>query len=400
MTIEAVMDRLPADLIESYARILSQVDDCLVYQASMALKWLVLSARPLFVEELVEACAIHPERIPVLDEERYRLKPHNIVEMLVDIITIEPSISEISEMVKGVHRVALAHFSVQEFLTSKDIAQPHNGAFEVSHRASQLVVARSCLAYLYHYNTWPNRHQFHPLREYAWYFWERHICPNQETSEDRLRRKAIRLYNCLNSHMEIHDLVSATDWLPRDGIIRLKESLNVPFFYEDFDAFGGYKERATSSYSGNLARYCPLGKGRNIRLLTLLPCMDEKTELRCKRRTFNLDEQPVYDVLSYLWGGPQEQVPVFVDGTKEYVTANLGSALRRFRYEGALRSQHLWVDALCLNMADLVERNHGIGLMASIYRQAREIVISLGESNVRDEAGIDYVTKLASALAK
>ena len=131
MTIEAVISKLSTDLNETYARILSQIDECLLFQASTALKWLVLSARPLFIEELVEASAVHWERTPVLDQEDYRLKPYNVVEMLFEIITIEPPVSESMQISNGMHRVTLAHFSVQEFLTSKNIARPYDGAFEI-----------------------------------------------------------------------------------------------------------------------------------------------------------------------------------------------------------------------------------------------------------------------------
>lgn len=172
MTIEAVMSKLSTDLNGTYARILSPIDEHLPFQASTALKWMVLSARPLFIEELVEACAIHSERTPVLDQEYYRLKPYNVVEVLFETITIEPPVSESMQISNGMHRVTLAHFSVQEFLTSENIARPCDGAFEILIQESHLFIARSFLAYLYYHYTWPKRDQDYPLKEYAWEFGE------------------------------------------------------------------------------------------------------------------------------------------------------------------------------------------------------------------------------------
>ncbi|KAK3168979.1 hypothetical protein OEA41_005427 [Lepraria neglecta] len=149
---------------------------------------------------------------------------------------------------------------------------------------------RSCLAYLYYYNTWLKRDQDYPLREYAWYFWDRTICLSQEIMEDRLRRKAVRLYKLIyHPKLEMHDLILATDWLPKDGLVRLKESLNIPFFYQDFDAFGGFSAGAASSHTGkephhrdiyDHPRYFSLEEASQIRLPTPLPCLDEETEIR------------------------------------------------------------------------------------------------------------------------
>ena len=139
-------------------------------------------------------------------------------------------------------------------------------------------------------------------------------------------------------------------------------------------------------------------------MLTLLPCLDEETEIRCKIHIVNLDEQPVYDALSYAWGEGgynATRTTVIVDRAKAAVTPNLGSLLRRLPCQGALRSQHLWVDALCMNRQSAEDwSNHAAGLMASIFQQVREVVIGFGEGSSDDKAGIDTLKSLASALPK
>ncbi|KAJ4289069.1 hypothetical protein N0V90_011411 [Kalmusia sp. IMI 367209] len=55
------------------------------------------------------------------------------------------------------------------------------------------------------------------------------------------------------------------------------------------------------------------------------------------------------------------------------VTKNLYDALRHIRSENSNRE--IWVDALCINQADVKERNHQVSLMGDIYSSA-ELVIN------------------------
>lgn len=128
---------------------------------------------------------------------------YNLFEMLYDLVSVEPAILDTSEIPNGVHVVTVAHFSVQEFLTSDAVSPDKAKLFSISPRESHCSIARTYLAYLYHYNTWSERMNFYPLREYAWYYWERHIHSQLDSQsiwpKDRLRSKAIEIYSHLTS---------------------------------------------------------------------------------------------------------------------------------------------------------------------------------------------------------
>ena len=392
ITIEKVLYKLPADLNETYARILAQVDESLLYQASTALKWLALSVRPLYIEELLEACAIHPERTPILDKEDHKLRPSDLLEMLYELISIEPPISDPSRTPHGTCRVALSHFSVQEFLMGKDVVRPQNYPFQVFLYDSHLFLARCCLAYLYHHNSNSERGHQRPLREYAWYHWERHVDPRPKRAQNRIRRKAVRFYHLLGSGAQ--ELQPAIDWMPRNGLQRLKEALNVPFFHKDFDHFNNRQIEDSRDI------YEPLPGKRFIRLLTLLPCLDERTDLKCKLHVANLQDRPQYDALSYIWGSPKFEESICIDGSYQTITGTLALILRRLSQQEMHDNPQLWVDALCINQCDGSEKNDQVSIMGSIYRGAREVVIALGDATATDEIGVEYIASLASVTTE
>ena len=64
-----------------------------------------------------------------------------------------------------------------------------------------------------------------------------------------------------------------------------------------------------------------------------------------------------------------------VDGQTVQVTTNLEAALRVLR---ARRFDTLWIDAVCINQADLVERGLQVTRMGLIYSKAVEVVAWLG----------------------
>jgi hypothetical protein len=372
LTIQAELSRLPEDRNATYDRILGQVDKVLVNHAAAALKWLLVSARPLFIKELVEACNIRPGRASVLDNQQVRLGERNLLEMLHDLVAVEPPISDAEKIRCRAHTVVLAHFSEQEFLTSKDI---HDEVFKIEKSDAHLFLARSCLSYLYYNNRLVERAQKHPLREYAWYNWEHHVCPTSEVTKDRIRRKAARLYRLLSrrhqstddrsrnklvrsyksvvstnksphcavevneggSEQELRELKLAMEWIPQDGLEVLREALNIPFFYSDFDLFGGYAGKMVQPYEFASLDYSK----RQIRLLTLLLSLDATAEIKCRLHIASLNEQPSYDAISCTWSNYEGSEEIKLEASKIRVRSNLASILHRLKHCQELRTHNV-----------------------------------------------------------
>lgn len=78
-----------------------------------------------------------------------------------------------------------------------------------------------------------------------------------------------------------------------------------------------------------------------------------------------------YVALSYVWGNSDNMREISINGKPVQVTKNLESALRILRDKLPMRlGVRLWVDALCINQKDIMERNTQVQRMWEIYNKA------------------------------
>lgn len=85
-----------------------------------------------------------------------------------------------------------------------------------------------------------------------------------------------------------------------------------------------------------------------------------------------------YKALSYVWGEPRLTDAILIDGKKLAITESLGAALRRLRPPTGRPALRIWIDQICINQRDTVERNKQVRLMHAIFRAASQILVWLG----------------------
>ncbi|PTB72321.1 HET-domain-containing protein, partial [Trichoderma longibrachiatum ATCC 18648] len=85
-----------------------------------------------------------------------------------------------------------------------------------------------------------------------------------------------------------------------------------------------------------------------------------------------------YEALSYTWGPPNVTESILVNGYRMEITHNLHEALLHLRREDEDRT--LWVDAVCIDQANLKERGHQVAQMGEIYGEADRVIFRLGPS--------------------
>ncbi|KAL8646965.1 MAG: hypothetical protein Q9226_006629, partial [Calogaya cf. arnoldii] len=178
---------------------------------------------------------------------------------------------------------------------------------------------------------------------------------------------------------------------------------------------------ASTIFSSAMApyQYQPLDpEAKTIRLLRLLPgsfeddiCVSLKTAVLRERRI------PKYEALSYAWGSKEEPVNISVtthrrigpfgrwslilkrknavDGRLE-VTQNLAVALRHLRPKD--KNRDLWIDAVCVDQRNLVERGHQVERMADIYRNAVQVVAWIGPAGDNSALAMETLGSLGSRI--
>ena len=144
-------------------------------------------------------------------------------------------------------------------------------------------------------------------------------------------------------------------------------------------------------------RYEPLQQDREIRILHLQPGPGS-AEVHCFIEHANLDDRIEYEALSYTWGDTtlQSQIVCNKDRSPLAVTRNCLSALQRLRSPD--RQLTLWIDALCIDQTNTLERNQQILLMSAIYRQAKLVVVYLGEASDDSDIAMDFILEHAKGL--
>ena len=133
---------------------------------------------------------------------------------------------------------------------------------------------------------------------------------------------------------------------------------------------------------------------QSIRLVELLP--SDKQDIKCRLRSYSSGpDRPPYIALSYMWDHKSPKDPVEINGARVDVGHSLWTFLTEMQRRGNC-SVLYWIDAICINQANIKERNHQVQMMKDIYTNADSVSIWLGEA---DEDGfsdlaMDYIASL------
>lgn len=112
-------------------------------------------------------------------------------------------------------------------------------------------------------------------------------------------------------------------------------------------------------------------------------------------------ERTKFEAISYTWGQPEkEPLYVRVESSSQHfklgVWPNLISMLRHLRLRNPSASRTMWVDAICLNQKDHVEKGLQIPRMRDIYRLAYRTIVWLGPQCDATGLAFELVERIAS----
>lgn len=142
--------------------------------------------------------------------------------------------------------------------------------------------------------------------------------------------------------------------------------------------------------------YAPLGNKDHVKEIRLLRLFQGSLDdaIHGELVITPLQDQMAFTALSYTWadedGDSSRNSPIFLGRHWDMfpVTQNCAAALRRMRLLD--RDLMVWVDAICIDQGNHVERNHQVGLMTEVYSCAEQVFVYLGDGR----------PEIASMLAK
>ncbi|KAJ3533941.1 hypothetical protein NM208_g7761 [Fusarium decemcellulare] len=138
--------------------------------------------------------------------------------------------------------------------------------------------------------------------------------------------------------------------------------------------------------------YAPLAKSE-IRLVTVSQAeQDGQLQATIQHVELNTEDPITYTALSYCWGDPASRVEVPCDGKLLNITTSLHEAL----CEIIKFSPHkaLWIDQICINQGDMLEKAQQVSMMNVIYDKAETVLAWLGPAVDSTSTAVDFVKKV------
>ncbi|KAL8949690.1 MAG: hypothetical protein Q9222_004219 [Ikaeria aurantiellina] len=126
-------------------------------------------------------------------------------------------------------------------------------------------------------------------------------------------------------------------------------------------------------------KYDLLPNTRSIRLAIRKTDIDSDN-WACTFEVADIDKPPEYVALSYCWGDAEDRVLVRCDDGTVMVPQQAFEML-----DAVCRGPvSFWIDSLCINQQDVIEKNQQVAMMADIFSKASLVIVWLGPDPYHD----------------
>ncbi|KAK5690904.1 hypothetical protein LTR97_012067 [Elasticomyces elasticus] len=143
-------------------------------------------------------------------------------------------------------------------------------------------------------------------------------------------------------------------------------------------------------------RLPPSNHGRFIRLVEVLPELNEAGSVQCYIHEVSLDENtPKYQTLSYSWGTISDMYNISCNGQSLKITQTLHRALLALRLPDKSRS--IWIDQLSINQQDAIEKTQQVAMMRDIYQGSSLTIAWLGDATDDTDIALKAAHRIAVA---
>ncbi|KAG8165749.1 hypothetical protein KVR01_004301 [Diaporthe batatas] len=159
------------------------------------------------------------------------------------------------------------------------------------------------------------------------------------------------------------------------------------------------QDNAEDTADVNQYRYPPLPSTGHTRLVSLHPAgtTDEDLVVDLNPTPIVPDGPLYYEAVSYVWDTDQTPFSVYVGKEKTTVvsvTRNLAVALRNMRYPD--RPRRLWIDALCIDQSNDLEKGPQVAQMGAIYSFAAHVIAWLGPEQHESTRALRFIARMGT----
>lgn len=142
--------------------------------------------------------------------------------------------------------------------------------------------------------------------------------------------------------------------------------------------------------------YTPLDDNRHRFRLLIISSGSSPDAIDCQLIQVPLGDEPSYEALSYTWGTPEFTSSISLNGTDFKVTPNLESALQKLRLD--IEDRIIWIDAICIDQANIPEKNQQVQQMRHIYQSASRVVVWLGPEAEDSNIAMAAIERMGSSF--
>lgn len=133
-----------------------------------------------------------------------------------------------------------------------------------------------------------------------------------------------------------------------------------------------------------------------FRLITLWKAEKFSDPLRASLAYTVLHDDTTYHALSYTWGIEEATCPILLNNQTSLIRKNLDSFLRNVRHDS--NRFVVWVDAICIDQNNIMERNRQLSRMLEIFKGADCVISWLGEADDASERALNYLDELNKSV--
>lgn len=156
-------------------------------------------------------------------------------------------------------------------------------------------------------------------------------------------------------------------------------------------------------------QYLPLDvQKQEIRLIKIAPLEKYDDLVHLEIVHASLLDGPAFRAVSYTWGAsleglesgwddPTATKPILVNGHEFPVRWNLRELLWNLGMISDKKNRPFWIDAICINQKDLVERSQQVRIMDKIYKASSITLIWLGLESGDSRLALDTLVNLAKS---